>query len=40
MHPSVNWKKAKHGWTKYYDDGIVTLDPGVFFGKKKKEKKE
>ena len=34
----INWKKAKHGWARYYDDGIITLDPDVFFGKKKKEK--
>ena len=27
----VNWEKAKHGWTRYYDDGVVTLDPEVFF---------
>jgi len=33
----INWDKAKHGWTKYHDDGVVTLDPEVFFRKKVKK---
>ena len=32
----INWEKAKKGWTKYHDDGLVTLSPDVFFGKWKK----
>lgn len=39
-HVNINWKKAKHGWAKYYDDGIITLDPKVFFrGRKECQKK-
>lgn len=38
-HTSINWDKAKHGWTRYYDDGIITLDPDLFFRTKKKVKK-
>lgn len=34
----INWQKADHGWTKYYDEGLVTLSPDVFFGKKKVDK--
>ena len=34
----INWQKAEHGWTKYYDEGIITLDPDVFFSKKKVNK--
>lgn len=34
----INWQKAEHGWTKYYDEGLVTLNPDVFFGKKKVNK--
>ena len=29
----INWDKAKTGWTNYYDAGLVTLSPEVFFGK-------
>ena len=29
----INWDKAKTGWTQYYDDGLVTLSPDMFFGK-------
>ena len=29
----INWDRAKTGWTNYYDDGVVTLSPKVFFGK-------
>jgi len=32
----VNWEKAKRGWARYYDDGVVTLDPEVFFRRRKK----
>jgi tRNA U34 5-carboxymethylaminomethyl modifying enzyme MnmG/GidA len=34
----INWDKAKTGWTNYYDDGLVTLSPKVFFGKWKVDK--
>ena len=33
----VNWEKAERGWTQYYDDGVVTLDPEVFFRKRGKK---
>lgn len=29
----INWDEAKTGWAQYYDDGLVTLSPEVFFGK-------
>jgi len=32
----INWYKARTGWTRYFDDGVVTLDPKVFFRKRKK----
>ena len=32
----INWKKAEKGWTRYFDDGVVTLDPKVFFRRRKK----
>jgi len=33
----VNWEAAEHGWAKYHDDGLVTLDPEVFFRKRRKK---
>ena len=36
----INWDKAKHGWARYYDDGLVTLDPKVFFRYQKKVKQD
>lgn len=31
----IDWDAARTGWTQYYDDGVVTLSPEVFFRKKK-----
>lgn len=33
----INWDKAKHGWTRYYDDGVVTLNVDLFFRHKKED---
>ena len=33
----INWDRARHGWVRYYDDGIVTLDPKLFFKQKKED---
>lgn len=27
----VNWSMAESGWTDFYDDGVVTLSPLVFY---------
>lgn len=35
----INWERAETGWTQYYDDGLVTLSPEIFFGKKKEQNK-
>lgn len=32
----INWEKAEHGWTDFYDDGVVTLLPSLFFFDKTK----
>lgn len=34
----VNWDKARHGWTRYYDDGVVTLDADLFFRTRRNKK--
>ena len=34
----INWDKAKNGWTRYYDDGLVTLSPKIFFKRGRDEK--
>ena len=33
-NPEVDWIGALEGWVPYYDDGIITLNPNVFFEKK------
>jgi len=32
----INWDRAKHGWTDYYDDGIITTNPCILWETKEK----